>query len=258
MGKILLYVSILFSIVTAGLGFYNRGILVETKETLASTQNDLSKTKTELASTQGTLKKTEENLKTTTTEKESLATQLTASQGKVTTLEGQVSQLNTQVTEKTTQITQLEADAKAKDDRIAELMKSSSPDTNNSQITDLQNQLQEKETVIASQQTQLDSTKAQLQELIQKDKDRQAQVMKKGLEGRVLAVNNAWNFVVLSIGDRNGVSNNAEMLVKRGGQLVGKVRITSVEPSSSIADIVSNNSSSVTIQPGDNVIYQGE
>jgi hypothetical protein len=82
-------------------------------------------------------------------------------------------------------------------------------------------------------------------------------MMQEGLEGRVLAVNPAWNFVVLSIGDRQGVVNNAEMLLKRGGQYLGKVRITSVEPSTSIADIVANTlPSGVAVQPGDSVIFQ--
>ena len=82
--------------------------------------------------------------------------------------------------------------------------------------------------------------------------------MRNGLEGRILAVNSSWNFVVLSLGDRNGVVNNAEMLIKRGAQLIGKVRITSVEPSTSIADIVANSiRPGLAVQPGDNVIYMG-
>jgi len=81
--------------------------------------------------------------------------------------------------------------------------------------------------------------------------------MREGLEGRVLAVNPAWNFVVLSIGDKSGVVNNSELLVKRGGQLLGKVRVTAVEPSTSIADIVANSMpAGVSVQPGDSVIYQ--
>ena len=73
----------------------------------------------------------------------------------------------------------------------------------------------------------------------------------------ILAVNPAWNFVVINLGDKNGVVNNAELLVKRGKLLVGKVRITSVEPSTSIADIVANSvPSGVTITPNDQVIYQ--
>jgi cell shape-determining protein MreC len=82
--------------------------------------------------------------------------------------------------------------------------------------------------------------------------------MRNGLEGRILAVNPSWNFVILSLGDKNGVVNNAELLINRGGQLIGKVRITSVEPSTSVADIVVNSvRSGLTVQPGDTVIYRG-
>jgi len=255
MGKILLYVSILFSLATAALGFLNHGTLTQTKETLAQKETELGQTKSTLATSEKSLNKAQSELTAVTTEKETLTTQLTTAQQKVSTQEGQLTTLNTQLTEKTTQIGQMETDNKAKDEKIAELEKKTVPN-NDTQVQDLQNQLQEKIALVTALQTQTESLKAQVQEYVQKDKDRQLVKMKDGLEGRVLAVNNSWNFVVLSLGDRNGIVNNAEMLVKRGGQLVGKVRITSVEPSSSIADIVSNKSGEVSIQPGDNVIYQ--
>ena len=116
---------------------------------------------------------------------------------------------------------------------------------------------QELETLVAKLQSDLDSARSQV-EVFQKDRqDRALKVVKKGLEGRILAVNPAWNFVVLNLGDKNGVVNNTELLVKRGTQLLGKVRITSVEPSTSIADIVANSvPQGATISPGDNVIFQ--
>ncbi len=90
-----------------------------------------------------------------------------------------------------------------------------------------------------------------------KETDRKAQIMRDGLEGQVLAVNSAWNFVVLSIGDNRGVVNNAELLLKRDGRYLGKVRVTSVEPSTAIADIVANSvPAGIAVQPGDRVIYQ--
>jgi hypothetical protein len=80
----------------------------------------------------------------------------------------------------------------------------------------------------------------------------------KGLEGQVLAVNPSWNFVVISIGDGAGVVPNAEMVVMRGGEAIAKVKITSVEKATSIADIVPGSiAHGVRVQPGDRVIYQG-
>ncbi|MCX7869570.1 MAG: hypothetical protein N2322_06425, partial [Terrimicrobiaceae bacterium] len=94
-------------------------------------------------------------------------------------------------------------------------------------------------------------------DLRKREADRQALKMRDGLQGRILAVNQAWNFVVLNLGDKNGVVSNAEMLVKRGNSLIGKVRITSVEPATSIADIIpSSVPAGVMISPGDQVIFQ--
>jgi hypothetical protein len=79
-----------------------------------------------------------------------------------------------------------------------------------------------------------------------------------GIHGTVLAVNQAYNFVVLSMGDRQGVVPNSEMLVMRHGALIGKIRISSVEPTTSIGDILTNSlARGVQVQPGDTVIYAG-
>lgn len=79
-----------------------------------------------------------------------------------------------------------------------------------------------------------------------------------GLRGTVLAVNQAYNFVVLNLGGRQGLQSNAEMLVVRGGSVIGKIRVSSVEPATAIGDIISNSlARGVQVQPGDIVIYAG-
>jgi hypothetical protein len=79
-----------------------------------------------------------------------------------------------------------------------------------------------------------------------------------GVRGAVLAYNQAYNFVVLNLGARNGVESNSEMLVLRDGTLIGKIRISSVEPATAIGDIMTNSlARGVQVQPGDTVIYAG-
>jgi predicted nucleic acid-binding Zn-ribbon protein len=81
---------------------------------------------------------------------------------------------------------------------------------------------------------------------------------KPGVRGTVLAVNQAYNFVVLNLGGRHGVEPNTEMLIVRGGTLIGKIRISSVEPATSIGDIITGSlARGVQVQPGDIVIYGG-
>lgn len=79
-----------------------------------------------------------------------------------------------------------------------------------------------------------------------------------GIRGTVLAVNQAYNFVVLSLGARQGVETNTEMLVLRGGSFIGRIRISSVEPATAIGDIITNTlARGVQVQPGDTVVYAG-
>ncbi|MGI8820932.1 MAG: hypothetical protein ACR2ID_08725 [Chthoniobacterales bacterium] len=79
-----------------------------------------------------------------------------------------------------------------------------------------------------------------------------------GVRGTVLAVNQAYNFVVLNLGGRQGVEANAEMLVLRGGTPIGKIRVSSVEPATAIGDIITSSlPRGVQVQPGDIVIYAG-
>jgi len=79
-----------------------------------------------------------------------------------------------------------------------------------------------------------------------------------GIRGTVLAVNQAYNFVVLSLGARQGVEANSEMLILRAGSFIGKIRISSVEPATAIGDIITSTlARGVQVQPGDTVVYAG-
>jgi chromosome segregation ATPase len=163
-----------------------------------------------------------------------------------------LSEKNAELDAKAQQLAELEAKSK----------KTSQPNASveglKKQIEEKQQQIEEKDLLSTSLQNKLKDVEAQLSELRQREAQRRAGAMRNGLEGRILAVNSSWNFVVISLGDRNGVVNNAEMLIKRGSQLIGKIRITSVEPSTSVADIVANSvRSGMSVQPGDTVIYRG-
>ena len=92
----------------------------------------------------------------------------------------------------------------------------------------------------------------------QGSQQRRAATSNPRLRGTVLAVNQAYNFVVLNLGGRQGVEANTEMLVLRSGALIGKIRVSSVEPATAIADIITNSlARGVQVQPGDVVIYAG-
>lgn len=259
MGKILLIVTIVAALLATGLGIYNKLEHDSTKENLASTQQNLAQTQTTLSQTQTELQESQDNLAEMTTAKEEADKEIASLNSDLTTARNDLDQARQQVQEKDNEIAQLNQEIEAKDKRIADLETAQPEPGDAAPGDDTRELLAQKDETIEKLQGELNAMRGQVQELQRERQDRLNQVMRVGLEGRILAVNPSWNFVVLDLGDRNGVVNNAEMLVKRGNQLIGRVRITSVEPSNSIADIVANSvPRGMNIQPGDNVIFTGD
>ena len=131
-----------------------------------------------------------------------------------------------------------------------------------SQLDDLRRQLDsaEKEKALLAEKLQDGQEQAAQprEEKKRRETVRETGPHRTGLRGTILAVNQAYNFVVLNLGTRHGVESNAEMLVLRDGTLVGKIRISSVEPATAIGDIITNTlARGAQIQPGDRVIYAG-
>jgi cell shape-determining protein MreC len=58
------------------------------------------------------------------------------------------------------------------------------------------------------------------------------------LRGKVLITDPKWNFVVLNVGEQQGVLQHGELLVNRNGRLVGKVIVNTVHKDQSIANVV--------------------
>jgi cell shape-determining protein MreC len=151
--------------------------------------------------------------------------------------------------------------------RIEEAEKTAKPATSPAAAssTELQAQLDEarhqldsaeKEKVFLSEKIQ--ATQERSMQPQEEKRRREAGARKPGVRGNVLAVNQAYNFVVLNLGARQGVEPNSEMLVLREGTLIGKIRISSVEPATAIGDIITSSlARGVQVQPGDTVVYAG-
>lgn len=261
MQKILVIVVVALSLATAALGYLNRSKLSESIAAASRYKDESAANAKKADKTASELKTANEKLAIAGTDAEKNATEVTELRSKAAKATSALTDVQKQVADKEAVITQQKSDMAAKDARISQLeSKANSTITQPTQgaSDDLKKQLEEKDILTTSLQTKLKDQETQLSALKEREAQRRSKSMRSGLEGRILAVNTAWNFVVLSLGDRNGVINNAEMLIKRGTQLIGKVRITSVEPSTSIADIVANSvRSGLTVQPGDTVIYMG-
>jgi type II secretory pathway component PulC len=58
------------------------------------------------------------------------------------------------------------------------------------------------------------------------------------LQGKVVAVDPKWNFVVLDVGQRQGVLARGEILISREGKLVARVKVRDVENDRCIANVM--------------------
>ena len=79
-------------------------------------------------------------------------------------------------------------------------------------------------------------------------------VMRDGLKGSVVAVDDEWDFVIVSVGEKDGARQSGKLMVSREGRLIGKVQITSLDESQSIANILPGWKRG-DIQVGDTVLY---
>lgn len=134
------------------------------------------------------------------------------------------------------------------------------PSTNEveAQIDELRRSVDSAESEKVLLSDKLRAAQERVTQLEDEKKRRAAVAGKPGVRGTVLAVNQAYNFVVLNLGGRQGVEPNSEMLVLRDGILIGKIRISSVEPATAIGDIIGSSlARGVQVQPGDIVIYAG-
>jgi len=251
MGKLLLYASVAAALATTALGFINRSKLTAAQAELKTSKQS---TDTAIAQIKVELEKSRDTVKTITEEKDQAIAQVESTKTALEKSESQVKELQNQIKAKADKVTELETAVERLNITIANMSGPKGPCV---QCAEKQAIIDEKEALTAKLQNEINDLQARIDKFAIEKPDRPALKKRNGPEGRILAVNQAWNFVVLNLGDKNGVVGNAEMLIKRGDRLVGKARVTSVEPATSIADIVpSSVPHGESIQPGDTVIYQ--
>ncbi|MDQ3199948.1 MAG: hypothetical protein ABIR38_08765 [Chthoniobacterales bacterium] len=200
-------------------------------------------------------------------------TDLAAATSKATAAEEKASSIEADLTKAQNEKAEFDAKLQASESQIADLQKrvadatvsgvdgapeGVSPNEMKAMLDDAKSQLEaaeQEKTVLADKVKSAQDRVAAMEE---EKRRRDSGANTPGVHGTVLAVNQAYNFVVLNLGERQGVVPNSELLVMRQGALIGKLRISSVEPTTSIGDIISNSlARGVQVQPGDTVIYAG-
>ena len=254
MTKIFLYAAAVFLLLSAGLSYVNKNKLADKQNLLANAQTETNAARGDAAKAKADQKKAETARSEAESKANDLQNQLTTAASEATTLKGQVDTATANVAAKQQEI-----------DTLNQRLAAATPPPAMTPAPEITAALDKANHQLAELQVIKDGLEGQLksardaQQAAQRNLAiREGQEALNGLQGRVLAVDRNWNFVVLNLGGRSGVNTNAQMIVRRGGSMVGRVRITSVEPAQSIADIVPNSvPAGVSVQAGDTVVFAG-
>ena len=261
MAKIFLGIALAVMLATAALGFLAMGNANKLQTTLKDSKQALTTAQSTLSIAKSDLKKSQEEL-TAAVAKADEATK------EVATQKGQMDDLTKKITEATTAMEAKTAEVATLTKQIEDLMKKGGVPVAGGEdpvVAALKAELAKAQAEVAESKALIESVSVQKKELQDKmasleqyKKTREAGLQRQGITGRVLAVNGGWNFLVLSVGDKQGAVMNGTMIVLRGGEPIAKARITSVEASQSIADILPGSvRKGVTVQPGDTVVFEG-
>jgi predicted nucleic acid-binding Zn-ribbon protein len=207
--------------------------LGKTKSTLKKTQGDLTQTKDDLAKASADLQATKVALDQKTQEADAL---------------------KTEVADKDKELQSTKTDlASAKD-----TLKKITDGLSKAGITDIDNieklgdkvvSLGDENKILGQQLTSLHAENLQLKEKLE-----YLTTTPVGLRGHVTVVQEKWGFLVLDVGQTQRVQPNAEFLVYRDTQLIGKVQIVSVAANNCIAQIMPEYQRSTPIV-GDLIIH---
>ncbi|MCF7668876.1 MAG: hypothetical protein K9N48_03765 [Verrucomicrobia bacterium] len=191
---------------------------------LIATQSELSSTQTELDSTIAELEQTRQSLNTTSNE-----LQITKSDLREQT--SRANELNAEL------LTVTEQKNKAQEELAAWKALGIPP----SQISQLQQDLKnarKTNEVYAAELEILEENTRQLEAKLRHYEMPSYVPDMPPMKGKIVSIDPKWKFVILNIGSDQGVVKNGELLVSREGNLIGKVKVTSVEPDRCIANIM--------------------
>jgi hypothetical protein len=188
-------------------------------------QKDAADTHKELTKTQGQLKQTQEELASTKQERDEAQTKLAAETKRADTV-----------------TVERDKARKERDDSQAELAAYKATDLKPEQIIAINKQYKELQ---KSFEGAMDENKTLGRKIvalstelaIYKTPDYQVP-LPPGLRGKVLVTDPKWNFVILNVGQDQGVLEHGELLVNRNGKLVAKVKVRSVQKDRSIANVL--------------------
>lgn len=247
-GKILLYVALAGALLAVIFGFAvvqqrsgDAVALTKEKQAVVSQVQMTKRVQAEVDAAKAAQAQAETDAAAQKTKVDDLTSKLTDVQTKQTTLETAV---------KTSQ--DATAKAQAELDHVKSVLGDKTPEEMKADVDKLTAQM-------AADNAEQKILQDQLQAAVKQVADYKADINKAktgdiapGVTGKVTFVNRTWNFVVLNVGLSNGVVPNGELIVYRGRDFLGKVKVTSAEDNTAVADILPG--AKADIQVGDDVL----
>lgn len=106
---------------------------------------------------------------------------------------------------------------------------------------DAEGEVANKDQQLAQAKQRLESLRDQVRAYEQIEERIRRGIVEPDFTARVAGVFDKWGFVVLNKGNNGGVFANALLDVKRGQEVIAKLRVKNVEPATSVADVVSGS-----------------
>jgi len=246
--KICLVISILASLAGGYFGYQIiqqrdecQNQLTETKSKLTITAKNWDGTKKELETAQGQIKDLEGKLSEAKSQNSSLNTKVTELTTKLGDLDKSLNDSKQQLTSTMDRLTKMESDLGGKTpaqlkEAVAQTQK------------EVDRVISDKKKI----EDDLSAQKAEVTRLNDRIERSKTGEMPPGISGKVLKLNQAWNFVVLNVGNLDGVVENGILVVYRDKTFIGKVKVVSTEAHTCVADIIPEMTKA-PVQEGDEV-----
>jgi len=102
----------------------------------------------------------------------------------------------------------------------------------------LEKELQAIEEEAVKAQNLVEKSQSRIDELAKAEDKRRSGVKLQSLKADIIAINRDMGFVIINAGADQGVAPESSLLVMRGNNRIGRLRIVSVEPQVTVADIM--------------------
>jgi hypothetical protein len=232
--RISLIIAILAALAVGALNFVKVKEKIETLKTerndwhgkFTKTDEDLTRTKGDLDKASKDLKQTKDTLELTSAERDKAVAEAAANLAKATELTDKLTKTTEDLVAKSQDLAAFKATGQTPEQII----------TFANQIKQAQDALEvaiEEKKILSRELTK---AKTQLAKIL--DPEWKPPPLPASLKGKILVADPKWEFVVLDVGENQGVLEDGELLVNRNGKLIAKVRVRSVQKDRCIANVL--------------------